>query len=131
MVAAHLVGPSRVCHGADMTSEERISELETKISELKASQDDLYKQLATAEREQWQGRIDQLELQAHLGAVEANDRVQALSVDLRSRWESARAQLGEDAATASAVTDTLRSGLEGAIREVREALLESAKKIRA
>lgn len=114
-----------------MTSEERISELETKISELRASQDDLYKQLATAEREQWQGRIDQLELQAHLGAVEANDRVQALMADLRSRWESARAQLGEDAATAGAVSDTLRSGLEGAIRELREALLESAKKIRS
>lgn len=114
-----------------MTSEDRISELEAKIVKLQSSQEELYKELAVAQREQWQGRIDELELQAHLGAVEANDRVQSLMADLRSKWEGVRAQIGEEAATAGAVTDTLRQGMEGAIREVRQALLESAKKIRS
>ncbi len=113
-----------------MESEDRIAELEGKIDALRASQDELYKQLALAQREQWQGRIDDLEVQAHLGAMEANDRVQSLMADLRSRWEDARAQLEVAASTTVAVTDTLRSGMESAVRDVRDALLESSKKIR-
>lgn len=114
-----------------MTSEERISELEAKITKLQASQDELYKQLALAQREQWQGRIDELELQAHLGAMQANDRVQSLLGDLRSRWEEARAQLEVAASTAVSVTDTLRTGMERAVHDVRHAIMESSKKLKS
>lgn len=104
---------------------------EDRISGLEASQDELYKQLAVAQREQWQGRVDDLELQAHLGAMEANDRVQPLLSELRSRWDEARSQLEDAASTAVAVTDTLRAGMELAIRDVRHALLESSKQLRS
>jgi hypothetical protein len=112
-----------------MNSEERIARLEDQIDKLQTRQNELYKQLAKAEREQWQGRIDELELQMHLGAMEANDRVKTVMEQLRTRWVESRAQLDEAASKATGVRDTMRSGLESALRDVREALLESRKKI--
>ncbi len=112
-----------------METEDRIEMLEAKIDSLQKSQAEVYKQLADAQREQWQRRIDELELQIHLGAMEANDRVQSLMGQLRTRWDEARSQFDETAATAVGVTDTLRSGLENAAHDVRQALLESKKKI--
>jgi multidrug resistance efflux pump len=112
-----------------MTTDERIAALEAQIDKLKARQSDLYRQLAQAQRDQWQGRIDDLEVQMHLGAMEANDRVNSLMDQLRTKWAEARGQFDEATSTASSVADTLRSGLEKAVRDVRNALLESKNKI--
>jgi hypothetical protein len=112
-----------------MDSEERIGRLEQQIDRLQAKQEELYKQLAQAQRDQWQGRIDELELQVHLGAMEANDRVRALMDQLSTRWEQARGQFDTTSSTAVGVKDTLVSGLERAVRDVRDALLESRRKI--
>ncbi len=112
-----------------MDTEDRIGTLEAKIDRLQKSQVELYKQLVEAQREQWQGRIDELELQVRLGTMEANDRVQSLMGQLQKKWDEARSQFDETASTAVGVTGTLRSGLESAVRDVRQALLESKKKI--
>lgn len=112
-----------------MSSEDRIAALEAKIDELQKSQDEVSQQLAKAQREQWQGRIDELELQARLGAMEADDRVQARMEHLRTTWDEARHQFGEATSTAGDVKDTVWTGLSNAAREVRDALMESKKKI--
>ncbi|MEP7160775.1 MAG: hypothetical protein ABI746_06705 [Dermatophilaceae bacterium] len=112
-----------------MTIEERIGTLEAKIDKVQKSQTELYKQLVNAQREQWQSRIDELEVQVHLAAAEANDRVHSLMGLLRKKWDEARNQFDETASTALGVTDTLRSGLENAAQDVRKALLESKKQI--
>ena len=112
-----------------MTSDERIARLEAQIDKLQERQAELYKQLAQAQRDQWQGRIDDLEVQLHLGAMEANDRVNALMEQLRTRWAEVRGQFDDAASTASSVGETLRAGLESAFRDVRKALLESKNKI--
>lgn len=103
--------------------------MEEQIAELKGKQDELNKQLARAQRDQWQGRIEDLEVQFHLGAMEANDRAKVLLEDLRGRWAEVRLQADEASSTASGVGETLRDGLESAVRDLRKALLESKARI--
>lgn len=74
-----------------MSTEGRIKELEAKIDKLQAKQADLNKQLAQAEIDQWQGRIEDLELQVHLEAMETNDKLRGLLDQLQRRWADATA----------------------------------------
>jgi len=112
-----------------MTTEDRIAKLEAQIGELQAQQTDLRKQLARAQLDQWQGRIEDLEVQVHLGAMEASDKLTALMDQLRAKWADARRQIEESITTASSVADTVRTGLEKAFDDLRKALLESRNKL--
>jgi ribosomal protein L29 len=112
-----------------MTTEDRIAKLEAQIGELQAQQTDLRKQLARAQLDQWQGRIEDLEVQVHLGAMEASDKLTALMDQLRAKWTDARRQIEESITTASSVADTVRTGLEKAFDDLRKALLESRNKL--
>jgi len=112
-----------------MTTEDRITQLEHQLHELRGQQADLRKQLAKAQLDQWQGRIEDLEVQMHLGAVEASDKANAQMTKLRDRWADARRQFEESIKTASSVADTVRAGLESAFDDLRKALLESKNKL--
>ena len=112
-----------------MTSEARIAKLEAQIDELSKKQADLNKQLTKAQLDQWRGRIEDLEVQLHLGAMESSDRLNALMAGLRSRWADARKQFEDRASTATSVADTVRTGLENAFAELRKALLETKSKL--
>jgi chromosome segregation ATPase len=108
-----------------MTTEDRIAALENLIGKLQAELADLRKQLDKAQIDQWQGRVEDLEVQMHLGAMEASDRLTALMDQLRSRWADARRQFEGGVSTASGVGATVRAGLEKAVEDLRRALLES------
>ncbi len=110
-----------------MTIEERISRLEDEREKLYDKQTELHKQLAKAQLDQWQARIEDLEVQMHLGAMEANDKLAALMRQVRERWSDARRQFDEAASTASDVADTVRTSLEKAIDELRKGLLDARK----
>lgn len=112
-----------------MTTEDRIAKLEAEIGQLRAHQTDLRKQLAEAQLDQWRGRVEDLEVQMHLGAMDASDKVTALTERLRDNWADARRQLEQSVTTASSVADTVRSGLEKAFDDLRKALLESKNKL--
>ncbi len=112
-----------------MTTEERIAQLETQIHKLQAKQAELHRQFAKAQIDQWQGRVEDLELQMHAGAADANDKLTAVMDQLRSKWADARRQFEDAASTASSVADTVRTGLENAVSEVRRALLESRSRL--
>ena len=112
-----------------MNTDDRVARLEAQIDELRGKQDVLYQQLARAQRDQWQNRIEDLEVQFHLGAMEANDRARALLEEVRSRWAEVRSQVDEASSTASGVTETMRNGLESAVRDLRKALLDSKAQI--
>ena len=112
-----------------MTTDDRITKLETKIRKLEDRETDLRKQLAEAQLDQWQGRIENLEVQMHLGAMEANDELTALMNRVRARWADARQQFERGISTASSVGDTVRAGLENAVQDLRKALLESKSKL--
>ncbi len=110
-------------------TEDRIAKLEAQISKLQAQQADLRGQLAKAQLDQWRGRIDDLEVQMHLGAMDASDKLTALMHQLRDKWADARRQIDESISTASGVTDTVRTGLENAFDDLRRALLEAKSKL--
>ena len=112
-----------------MTTEERIAKLEAQIEKLQAKQTELHKQLTKAQIDQWQGRIEDLEVQVHLGAMETTDKLTALMDQLRNKWADSRRQLEGATSTASSVADTVRTGLENAFKEVRKALLETKNKL--
>lgn len=112
-----------------MTTEDRVTELERQIDELQAHQSDLRKQLAQAQLDQWRGRIEDLELQMHLAAMEANDKLTTLMSQLRDRWTDTKRRYEDSITTASSVADTMRTGLDKAIEDLRAALLESKAKL--
>jgi predicted nucleic acid-binding Zn-ribbon protein len=112
-----------------MTTDERIAKLEAQIDKLHARQAELHKQLMKAQIDQWQGRVEDLEVQMHLGAMDSNAKLSALMGQLRSRWADARRQLEDATATASSVADTVRGGLEKAVEDLHKALLDSKAKL--
>ena len=112
-----------------MTTEDRITGLEAQVRKLQAEQAELCKQLARAQLDQWRGRIEDLEVQMHLGAMEASDKLTALMRRLRGKWADARRQVEESVSTASGVADTVRTGLENAFDDLRKALLEARNKL--
>ncbi len=110
-------------------AEDRVAELEKQIGELKAQQADLRKQLIKTQIEQWQGRIDDLEVQMHTGAMETSQKLTAKMDQLRSRWADTRKQWEATISTATSAGDTVRTGLESAYRELHNSLLEAKNKL--
>ncbi len=108
--------------------EERITELLERIDRLEAQQQDLRKELTAARVEQMQGRIDDMELQAHLATMEANDRVSTIRQDLVDQWRDAKAQVLRSKHTAADVLDTVRDGIDAAMANLREALVDARRK---
>jgi TolA-binding protein len=112
-----------------MTTEDRITQLEAQIGQLHGELAELRKQLAEAQIDQWQGRIEDLEVQMHLGAMEASDKLTALLDQLRNKWADARRQFEEGVSTTSTVRATVRAGLEKAFEDLRKAMLASKNKL--
>ncbi len=128
-VVGPLPVPGRRRHGGHMSTEERIARLEGQIEELRARQAELHNQLAQAQLDQWQGRVEDLEVQLHLASMDANDRAAALMQQVRGRWTDVRRQLDDATVTVSSIGGTLREGLEKAVRDLRQAILESKNKL--
>lgn len=105
-----------------MDDNDRIAGLEAQLQDLETQLGEVRRQLAQAELDQWRGRIDDLEVQAHLGSLEARDQIDPLIENLRNAWLEARSKLSSQTTTASDVVGTLRDGLEQAMGEIREAV---------
>lgn len=106
-------------------AEDEVQRLEARIAELEEEQAALRRQLNQAQIDQWEGRIDDLEVQIHLASLEAQERVDPLLEALRNRWLDAREQLGHGADAAGDAFGALRSGLQQAVRDIRDALDEA------
>lgn len=111
-----------------MTDNDRIAKLEKQIARLESKQSELYDQLAEARLDQWRGRLEDLEVQVRLGAMDTNDRVNALVQKGRERWDDAKAQLTNATAAAGDVAETVRDGLESALDDIRKAILDAKAK---
>lgn len=112
-----------------MTTDERLASLEARINALTEANETATRQFVQARIDQWQARIDDLELQVHLGRLETTERVTALTTDLQSRWDKARRQLQDATTTTTAVAETLQTGLDKAYHELRDALMASRKQL--
>ena len=67
-------------------------DLEGRVHALETQLDDLRRRLAESELDDWKARIDQLEVQAHLGEMEAEEQLEPLIEQMRNRLLDARAQ---------------------------------------
>jgi chromosome segregation ATPase len=113
-----------------MTTEERIARLESQIERLEQREVELRKQMAAAQLDQWYARIEDLEVQARLGAMETSDRVHELLEQTRSRWQEAKTQLTKPTEVASEVFDSVRSSIDDLFKDVRKALVDAKDKAR-
>ena len=107
-----------------MTENERVTKLEAQIADLESKQTELYDQLAEARLDQWKGRLEDLEVQVHLGAMDTNDRIAALMQKAHDRWDDARRQVGGATATAAGAAFAL--GSQAAKEPVALAAMASA-----
>ena len=105
--------------------ESRVHELEARVKDLESQLDDVRTQLSQAELDQWQGRIDDLELQLHLASLEVQDQVNPSLDELRNTWLDARERLTSRREVADDVIDTLRGGMQRAMSELRSAASEA------
>lgn len=113
-----------------MTTEERIKQMEAQIERLEAKETELRRQLAKAQLDQWYARIEDLELQAHLGAMETHDRVAALMAQVRNLWTETKHQVDGATSTASDTVDEVRGRIEGLLRDVRRGLAEAQERVK-
>ena len=107
----------------DLTAE-RIARLEAHLAELQGELSETRRQLADAQLDQWKGRIDEIEVQMHLGRLDAEQQVEPVLEQLRNWWLDAREQLTHASASASsAATDafsSLRQGVDKAMDQLRD-----------
>ena len=108
-----------------MTPEERIERLEAQLERLERKEAELRRQLTEAQLDQWKARIEDLEVQPHLAAMDTSDKVRELLDQSRARWREAKAQLLRPTEIASDVVETIRKGIEDGLDEVRKALVEA------
>src|SRR5690242_14843493 len=112
-----------------MTTDDQIAAMKTRIEELEDQVGDLREQVLRAQIEQWQGRIDDLEVQVHLGSMEVDERVAPLLQGLRDRWLDAQEKLAGAPGTAGDVLDALRGGLDQAMADIRDAVLQAKRTV--
>jgi predicted nucleic acid-binding Zn-ribbon protein len=110
-----------------MADNDRIDKLEKQIDRLEAKQTELYEQLAEARLDQWKGRLEDLEVQIRLGAMDTNDRVEAVVQKGRDRWNDAKSQLTGAKTTAADVVESVRNGVESALADIRKAVVDARK----
>ena len=112
-----------------MTTEDRINTLESQIEALKEEQARLKSELAAAEVDRWQERIDDLEVQVHLGAMETNDRVNDLLDQLRHRWAVAKSGVENRSSVAADSVEAVGDSLRTAFNEIRQILIDTKHKL--
>jgi hypothetical protein len=112
-----------------MTTQDRIKALEEQMARLRSEQDGLREQLAQAEVDRWQERVDDLELQVHLATMETNEKVNQLFQQVQHRWAAGKAQLERRSSAATEGAEAVRESLRTAFAEIRHAILETTHKI--
>jgi len=100
----------------------RIEALEAKVAQLN-------RDLLESQLDEWKARIDALEVQMHLGQMEARDEVRPLVEQLRNRWLDAREQFDRAGSAAEEALATLREGIRKAVADLRGAMDDAAAKL--
>jgi phage shock protein A len=104
-------------------------DLEARVHALEAQLDDLRRRLAENELDDWKARIDQLEVQAHLAQMDADDQLQPLLEQMRNRWLDAKAQFDKASSAAGGAVGTVTDGVRSAAKDLGDALAEAVRKV--
>lgn len=104
-------------------------DLESRVHALENQLDDLRRRLAESELDSWKARIDQLEVQAHLGQMEAEEQLQPLVDQMRNRLLDARTQFDKAGTVAGDALGTLTDGVRAAAKDLGDALANAARRV--
>lgn len=111
-----------------MEQTDRITVLEERLAALETQQAELRTQLAKAQVEAWKGRVDDLDVQAHLAGMELRDRFKPTIEALQNRLLDARRDLastgGQVGDAAASVADGVRVALDDLVEGLRDARAE-------
>lgn len=105
-----------------MTDQQTIEELKARIDELEAEQGRLREELSRAQIDEWEGRLDDLGLQLHLGTMELRDRLDPIVEQARRQIADARARIEDGSETTADAVAALRTGFEQAWDDLRSAV---------
>jgi hypothetical protein len=107
-----------------MADDTTIDQLQRRIDDLEQEQDALRESVAQAQLEQWEGRLEDLEVQATLGGMELRDRIEPIIEQGRQQLAEARRALDGGASTASEAAAAARKGIEQAWADLRAAFAD-------
>ena len=100
----------------------RLTALEEQLASLRS-------ELLEGQLDEWKTRIDQLEVQAHLGQMEARDEVEPFLELLRNRLLEARTQIDRMGGAAGDAMSSVSDGVKGAFDDLRQALSDAADRL--
>jgi O-succinylbenzoate synthase len=107
---------------ADQDLEARVKALEEQMSSLRT-------EMVEGQLEEWKARIDQLEVQAHLGQMEARGEIEPLLELMRNRLLDARQQLDRVGGAAGDAVASVSDGVKSALDDLRKALADAADRL--
>lgn len=99
-----------------------VEQLKARIDQLEEEQDRLRQELSRAQLDEWQGRLDDVGLQLHLGAMELRDQLAPLVEKAQEQLAEARRKIDEGGSTAADAAAAIRSGFEEAWSDLRAAI---------
>jgi hypothetical protein len=116
------VRPPPTFRSPPMTDQQTIEELKARIDELESQQDRLRDDLSRAQMDEWEGRLDDVGLQMHLGTMELRDRLDPIVEQARRQIADARARIEDGSETTADAVAALRAGFEQAWDDLRSAV---------
>lgn len=110
-----------------MMTSTRVDELRMRIEALRRQEDALAEELAEAQADDWEARLEDLNVQAHLAVMEVRERLTPILDSLSDRILEVRADLlGADGTTVAEVAEALRHGFGTALRDLNAAAHEAS-----
>lgn len=109
----------------------RTSTFEAQVDHLGRQVEELTTFVARSQLDQWQSRIDDLELQIALARMTLREEAAPRIDELRSRLEKARGELATVGERAGSAWGSLSAGLRSAIGELKDAFEETRELIRS
>jgi hypothetical protein len=104
-------------------------DLEGRVAALEQQLAALREQLLEGQLDEWKSRIDQLEVQLHLGEMDARGEVEPLLEQLRNRWLDARSQLDRVGGAAGGAVSTVGEGVRSTFDDLRRSLSDAADRL--
>lgn len=104
-------------------------DLEARVAALESQLGELRNELAQNQLDEWKSRIDQLEVQAHLGQMEARDEFEPLVDQMRNRLLDARSQFDRMSGAAGDAVSSVTDGVRSAVEDLRKALSDAAERV--
>jgi len=94
------------------------ADLEARIEQLEDQVTKLRQELLQSQLDEWKSRIDQLDVQMHLGSMNLRDELSPVLERLRNGYLEARAQLDQTQSTVGEALGSLLDAAKAAVKDL-------------